>query len=111
MRDTPCAWQGKGGIEQWEKGMEDKKPRTLEQHKGAAPKVQYRSNAGAPGWRTIYFTFLRIQSSMYLMTTSLFLSRNISCMLPWIPASSRRTNSSFTPAWLSHLGMQTSNTR
>ena len=70
------------------------------------PEILNRSTVGAR-----YFTFLRSQSSMNLMTTSLFRSRNISCMLPWMPTSSRRTKSSFTPAWFSHLGMQASNTR
>ena len=41
----------KGWIEigQWEKRMEDKKTRTLELRKGAAPKVQKHSKADAPG--------------------------------------------------------------
>lgn len=55
---------------------------------------------GAPahmGFQT-YLMFLCSQSSINLMTTSLFLSRNISCILPWMPTSSRRIKSSFTPA-------------
>ena len=70
----------------------------------ARPRTVSRTQQGPPD--EIYFTFLRIQSSMNLTTSSLFLSRNISCMLPWMPTSSRRTNSSWPPAWLIHLGMQ-----
>ena len=48
--------------------------------------------------RLRYFRFLLIQPSMNLMISSLFRSRNISCMFPWMPTSSRRTKSSFAPA-------------
>jgi len=53
MRNTPRARKGRIGIGQWEKRMEGKKTRTLEQHKGAAPEVQKHSEAGAPGIRLL----------------------------------------------------------
>jgi hypothetical protein len=56
----------------------------------------------APGtpnkFRPRYFKFLLIQPSMNLTISSLFRSRNISCMFPWMFTSSRRTKSSFAPA-------------
>src|SRR5258705_8577785 len=49
MRNAQCAKTGWIGIGQWEKRMEDTKTRALAQHKGAAPEIQNRSKAGAPG--------------------------------------------------------------
>jgi hypothetical protein len=49
MCTTQCAKKGRIGISRREKRMEDKKTRTLVQHKGAAPEIQNRSKAGAPG--------------------------------------------------------------
>jgi hypothetical protein len=49
MRNSQRAKKERSGIGRWEKRIEDKKTRTLEHHKGAAPKVQNRSKAGAPG--------------------------------------------------------------
>jgi hypothetical protein len=49
MCNAQCAKTGWIGIGQWEKRMEDKKTRTLAQHKGAAPEIQNRSEASAPG--------------------------------------------------------------
>ena len=40
MGNPQCAKKGRIGIGRWEKRMEGKKTRTLERHKGAAPKVQ-----------------------------------------------------------------------
>jgi hypothetical protein len=45
MRNAQCAKKGRIGIGQWGKRMEDKKTRTLVQHK-----IQNRSKAGAPGF-------------------------------------------------------------
>jgi hypothetical protein len=41
IKDRSASASGKGGIE-------DQKTRTLEHHKGAAPKIQKRLNPGAP---------------------------------------------------------------
>jgi hypothetical protein len=49
MCNAQCAKTGWIGIGQWEKRIEFKKTRTLEHRKGAAPKVQNRSEASAPG--------------------------------------------------------------
>ena len=49
MRNAQCAKKVRIGIGRREKRMEDKKTRTLVQHKGAAPEIQNRSKAGAPG--------------------------------------------------------------
>jgi hypothetical protein len=37
MHNHQCAKKGRIGIGEWENRMEDKKTRTLEQHKDAAP--------------------------------------------------------------------------
>ena len=47
--NAQCTKKGRIGIGQWGNRMEDKKTRTLVQHKGAAPEIQNRSKAGAPG--------------------------------------------------------------
>src|SRR6267143_534597 len=68
--------------------------------------VQCASVAQRVAGADLLLMFLRSHPSMNLMTSSLFLSRNISCMFPCIPTSSSRTKSSFAPAWFNHFGMQ-----
>src|ERR1051326_1691960 len=58
----------------------------------------YRELVSALLGAGLLLMFFRSHPSMNLMTSSLFLSRNISCMFPWIPTSSSRTKSSLAPA-------------
>jgi hypothetical protein len=48
MHNDQCAKKGRIGIGEWGNRMEDKKTRTLEHHKDAAP----ASSKPLKGWRT-----------------------------------------------------------
>ena len=47
--NAQCTKKGRIGIGQWGNRMEDKKTRTFEKRKIAAPEIQKHSKAGAPG--------------------------------------------------------------
>jgi hypothetical protein len=49
MRNAPYAKKGRMGIGQWEKQIEDKKPRPFEKpRRSGRPGIQIRSKAGPP---------------------------------------------------------------
>jgi hypothetical protein len=48
MCNLQCAKKGRIGVGQWEKRMEGKKTRTLEQHKSAAPKFKTAQKVARP---------------------------------------------------------------